>query len=89
MDDSSEAQLNLRMPASLRECIEVARKRNRRSATAEAIVRLEESFRREGIDPSTGDALSLHELAPIIASLASRLDGMADVLEDLKDQGSS
>ncbi|MCE8027557.1 Arc family DNA-binding protein [Halomonas daqingensis] len=81
--------MNLRMPTTLRTRIAEAAARNRRTATAEVLVRLEDSFRRDGIDPTTGEALSLHELAPIIACLASRLDGMADVFEDLKDQGSS
>lgn len=88
MDDTG-TQFNLRMPPPLRERLNEAAKRNRRSATAEALVRLEESFRRDGVDPTTGEALSLQELATIIACLASRLDGMADVFEDLKDQSSS
>ncbi|MCE8034631.1 Arc family DNA-binding protein [Billgrantia tianxiuensis] len=83
--DDSDTQFNLRMPKTLRERIEEAAERSRRSATAEVLVRLEESFRREGIDPATGEPIGEESLAKVMADLSARLEVVRGLLEVGRD----
>ncbi|MNO67539.1 Arc-like DNA binding domain protein [compost metagenome] len=46
----TDPQFNLRIPEALRDKVMVAAKENKRSATAEILARLEESFVGEGLD---------------------------------------
>jgi hypothetical protein len=65
----ADPQFNLRIPAELKTRIEDAAKHNKRSATAEIIARLEESFASashrivRAVEPATqGDAADLEEI---------------------------
>lgn len=77
----TDPQFNLRMPRALRDRLTEAAKHNRRSATAEALVRLEESFRREGIDPATGEPIGEESLAEVMKDLSVRLEVVQGLLE--------
>ncbi|WP_043530489.1 Arc family DNA-binding protein [Litchfieldella xinjiangensis] len=77
----SDVQLNLRVPTVVRDSIAQAAKKNRRSVTAEVIVRLEESLAREGVNPETGERIDPGEMIRLLGDLASRLALVEDSFE--------
>lgn len=79
--NEDDAQLNLRIPKSVRDSIASAAKKNRRSVTAEVTLRLEESLMREGVDPETGRPIGKEDVRRMIGSLSSRLDNLVSLLE--------
>ncbi|SFC84748.1 Arc-like DNA binding domain-containing protein [Pseudomonas citronellolis] len=67
-----DPQFNLRIPADLKSRVEEAAKLNKRSATAEIIARLEETFEIEG---------TFERIAP-----GASISGTAGLLEDMHNQ---
>lgn len=60
----TDPQLNIRIPAELKDALDAVAGKNNRSTTAEIISRLEESLR--GYSPSTGGLLSPQHLLPLV-----------------------
>lgn len=74
-------QTNMRLPKPLREGLDRAAHKNRRTLKAEVIMRLEESLLREGIDPKTGEPIAEESLVQIMAELSARLEVVKGLLE--------
>ncbi|MBK3797538.1 hypothetical protein CXF92_18540 [Pseudomonas sp. Choline-3u-10] len=78
----TDPQFNLRIPAELRDKISRAAERNKRSATAEIISRLEQSFERDiarfihtGVSPNT----TLDEIEEVKLGLSIAMEQLAQI----------
>ena len=81
-NDAQVVQTNLRLPKPLRDGLDRAAHDNRRTLTAEVIMRLEDSLLREGIDPATGEPIQEESLAKVMADLSARLEVVKGLLEE-------
>lgn len=79
--DDPFVQTNLRLPKPLREGLDQAAQKSRRTLLAEVTMRLEESLLREGIDPATGEPIGEESLAQVMANLSARLELVRGLLE--------
>lgn len=84
-NDDQVVPTNLRLPKPLRDGLDRARKKNRRTLLAEVTVRLEESLLRDGIDPATGEPIGEESLAKVMKDLSARLEVVRGLLEEGRD----